>query len=64
MGLDLMNSFPTYLQAIRDMDVVLGNLRDPPTWLIEGKHFLPKLKQVILTRVRLSPCESQVEPRP
>lgn len=38
MGLELMDSFPTYLKSIRDMDSVLGRLHDPPSWRIEGIH--------------------------
>ena len=40
MGLELMNSFPTYLKSIRDMDRVLGKLPDPPSWRIESIHVI------------------------
>ncbi len=37
MGLDLMDSFPTYLQSIRNMDRALKSLTEAPSWTIEGR---------------------------
>ncbi|KAK8112196.1 uncharacterized protein PG998_008653 [Apiospora kogelbergensis] len=37
MGLDLMDSFPTYLKSIRQMDRVLQSLSEAPSWTIEGE---------------------------
>jgi len=37
MGLDLMESFPTYLKSIRNMDQALGSLSEAPKWTIEGE---------------------------
>jgi acyl transferase domain-containing protein len=37
MGKELMQSFPTYLQTIRNLDQVLQSLgQDAPSWSIEG----------------------------
>ncbi|KAK8024490.1 KR domain-containing protein [Apiospora rasikravindrae] len=36
MGLDLMDSFPTYLQSIRKMDRALQSLSEAPDWTIEN----------------------------
>lgn len=41
MGRDLMDSFPTYLQSIRQMDRVLQSLSEAPSWAIEGQSYLP-----------------------
>lgn len=36
MGLDLLDSFPTYLETIRTLDSFLLALESPPAWKIEG----------------------------
>lgn len=36
MGLDLMDSFPSYLVTIRLLDSYLRELEEPPTWTLEG----------------------------
>jgi len=40
MGLDLMETFPTYLKSIRDMDKALRSLSEQPNWTIEGNFHL------------------------
>jgi hypothetical protein len=40
MGLDLMESFPTYLKSIRNMDQALRSLSETPKWTIEGDILL------------------------
>lgn len=36
MGLDLMDTFPSYLGTIRLLDSFLNDLEEPPTWTLEG----------------------------
>lgn len=38
MGVDLMQSFPPYLETIRRLDNVLRSLECSPTWTLEGDH--------------------------
>lgn len=45
MGLDLMDSFPTYLQSIRNMDRALKSLTEAPSWTIEGRSLLSLLRR-------------------
>lgn len=48
MGKELMESFPSYLQSIRDMDLVLQSLgEDAPTWTIEDVLLEPKATSAI-----------------
>ena len=37
MGLDLMDTFPSYLETIRHLDSFLHELEDPPKWTLEGQ---------------------------
>lgn len=41
MGLDLMNTFPSYLEIIQLLDSFLMDLEEPPTWTLEGQQFSP-----------------------
>ena len=38
MGLELMESFPTYLKSIRDMDDILCSVEGGSAWSIEGRR--------------------------
>jgi acyl transferase domain-containing protein len=38
MGRGLMKSFPSFLDDIRSLDIVLQNLERPPSWSLRGKH--------------------------
>lgn len=39
-----MESFPTYLKSIRDMDDILSSIKGGPSWGIEGKENLPNAR--------------------
>ncbi|PYH40874.1 type I polyketide synthase, partial [Aspergillus saccharolyticus JOP 1030-1] len=64
MGLQLMESFPTYLKSIRDMDDVLHSIRqDAPSWSIEAALRAPaetslvyraELSQPLVTAVQVA----------
>ena len=36
MGFDLMQDFPVYVDTIRQLDVILSNLENPPDWTLEN----------------------------
>lgn len=36
MGYDLMGTFPSYLETVRNLDSFLQDLEEPPTWTLEG----------------------------
>lgn len=41
MGLELIASYPTFRDTIRELDGYLSGLPEPPKWTIEGKESLP-----------------------
>ena len=41
MGKELFEEFPTFRKSIQDMDKILQNIPEPPTWTLEGTIFAP-----------------------
>ncbi|RMZ82570.1 hypothetical protein DV738_g1477, partial [Chaetothyriales sp. CBS 135597] len=63
MGLELMESFPTYLKSIRDMDDILHSFHGCPNWSIEdslrvppesSKVYQAALSQTLVTAIQVA----------
>ncbi|KAM7205885.1 hypothetical protein V8F33_000715 [Rhypophila sp. PSN 637] len=61
MGVDLMESFPTYLQTIRKLDRVLKKLKQAPAWTIEDALRAPKESSTVHQAAMSQPLVTAIQ---
>ncbi|KAK3945065.1 hypothetical protein QBC46DRAFT_455714 [Diplogelasinospora grovesii] len=61
MGLGLMDSFPTYLQSIRNMDRVLKSLTEAPSWTIEDALRAPEESSMVQQAAMSQPLVTAIQ---
>ncbi|KAG9239274.1 hypothetical protein BJ875DRAFT_525239 [Amylocarpus encephaloides] len=61
MGLNLMESFPTYLKSIRNLDQTLAKLSEAPSWTIEDSLRAPEESSSVYRAAMSQPLVTAIQ---